>query len=280
MGVALVQPLHRKVCDEAHTDGRGKEEHRIEEHLTQAGAGAGTGTQHTGQHHDADDIINDCRAHDGRAEEALQMAHLLQSRHRDGNAGGRHDGANEKRLVKLRAAHGSKPIEDAIKECAARQRHSHTHAGDKGGNGAGFDQLLQVGAKAGGEHQQHHADLRKDRDGITDVDQIQHTGADQQARDDLAHHLRGLALAGHQPEELGREDDDGEVSKDRIHSNDLPLLNFAFFTPGRPDHASWPTLFYIITCRLIKIKTIPAKIQLKFSRRPVLFSCRFFCRNA
>jgi hypothetical protein len=208
------------------------------------------------------------------------MAHLLQGRHRDGNAGSRHDGANEKRLVKLRAAHGSKPIEDAIKERTARQRHSHTHAGDEGGNGAGFDQLLQVGAKAGGEHQQHHADLRKDRDGIADVDQIQHTRADQQARDDLAHHLRGLALAGRQPEELGREDDDGEVSKDRIHSNNLPLLNFAFFTPGRPDRASWPTLFYIITCRLIKIKTIPAKIQLKFSRRPVLFSCRFFCQNA
>ena len=33
-------------------------------------------------------------------------------------------------------------LEDAIKERAARQRHSHAHAGDEGGNGAGFDQLL------------------------------------------------------------------------------------------------------------------------------------------
>ncbi len=40
--------------------------------LHEAGARAAAGTQHTGEHHDADDIIDDGGADDGGAEEALQ----------------------------------------------------------------------------------------------------------------------------------------------------------------------------------------------------------------
>ena len=36
------------------------------------------GTQHAGEHHDADDVINDGGADDGGAEEALELAQLLQ----------------------------------------------------------------------------------------------------------------------------------------------------------------------------------------------------------
>ncbi len=36
------------------------------------------GAQHAGEHHDADDVINDCRADDGRTKEALEIAQLLQ----------------------------------------------------------------------------------------------------------------------------------------------------------------------------------------------------------
>ena len=53
------------------------------------------------------DVINDRRADDGRAEEALQVTKLLQRCPCDGNAGGCHDGADEPvyytHLVKYRA---------------------------------------------------------------------------------------------------------------------------------------------------------------------------------
>ncbi len=90
-------------------DGGGEEQHGVHQHLAQTCAGAGAGAQHAGQHHDADDIINDGGTDDGGAEKALQVAQLLQGRHRDGHAGGGHDGADEEGPVELRAAHAEKP---------------------------------------------------------------------------------------------------------------------------------------------------------------------------
>ena len=43
------------------------------------------------------------------------------------------------------------------------------------------------------------------------------TQADDQTGKDLTHHLRGLALAGHQAKELCAEDDDCQVTENRIH---------------------------------------------------------------
>ena len=145
------------------------------------------------------------------------MAHLLQGGHGDGHTGGGHNGTDEESTVELLAAQRREAVEQTIKERAPCQRHRHAHTGDQSCDGACFDQLLQIGAKARGEHQQHHADLRKDRNGIADMHKVQQAGPNDQARNDLAHHLRCLALAGHQPEELGTEDDDGKVPKNRIH---------------------------------------------------------------
>ena len=217
MGVALVQPLHGVMGNDAHADGGGEEQHGVHQHLTQPCAGAGAGSQHTGQHHDADDIIDDSGTDNGGAKKALQVAHLLQGGHGDGHAGGGHNGTDEESTVELLAAQRREAVEQTIKERAPCQRHRHAHTGDQGGDGACLDQLLQIGAKARGEHQQHHADLCKDRDGIADMHKVQQAGPNDQARNDLAHHLRCLALAGHQPEELGTEDDDGKVPKNRIH---------------------------------------------------------------
>ena len=77
MGVALVQPFHGVVHHDAHAHGSGKEQQGIEQHLTQTRAGAAACAQHAGEHHDADDVIDDGSADDGGAEEALQVAHLL-----------------------------------------------------------------------------------------------------------------------------------------------------------------------------------------------------------
>ena len=213
VGVAAVQPEHGLVGGEADDHGHHEEEDGVQQHLAQPRAGAGACPQHTGEDHDADDIVDDRRADDGGAEEAFQVPQLLQRGHRDGHAGGRHDGADEEGLIELRAAHGPKAVERAVQQRAARQRHRHADAGDEGGDGACLEQLLQVGAKAGGEHQQHHADLGKDLNGIAGVHQPQKTGADEQARDDLAHHLRRAQLAGYQPEKLGAEHDDGKVAE-------------------------------------------------------------------
>ena len=82
---------------------------------------------------------------------------------------------------------------------------------------AGPHQLLKVGAEAGGEHQQHDAYLSKNGDGVAGLDEVQQTGTDDKTCDDLAHHLRRPAFAGEQREELGADEDEGEIPKDGIH---------------------------------------------------------------
>ena len=77
MGVACVQPLHRIVDDNADADGDEEEQYGLDQHCADARALAGAGTQHAGQHDDADDVIDDRRADDRCAEEALQMAETL-----------------------------------------------------------------------------------------------------------------------------------------------------------------------------------------------------------
>ena len=213
----MVQPEHGFVDDEADDDGGREEEDGVHQHLHEAGVCAAAGTQHTGEHHDADDIINDGCADDGGAEEALELAQLLQGGHGDGDAGGRHDGADEERPIKLRAAQRREAVEQAVEQGAARQRHRHAYAGDEGGDGACPHQLLQVGAEAGGEHQQHDAYLSKNGDGVAGLHEIQQTGTDDKTCDDLAHHLRRPAFAGEQREELGADEDEGEIPKDGIH---------------------------------------------------------------
>ena len=202
MGVAGVEPLHRKVDDKADADSNQEEECRLDQHTADAGTLARAGAQHAGQHNDADDIINDRRADNGRAEEAFQVAQLLQRGHRDRYAGGRHDRADEQRAVKLRAAHGRKAVERTVEQCAAHQRHQNADTGDEGCDGACAQQLLQVGAKAGREHKQYHADLSKGGNGIVGLHQIQKAGANQQAGDDLADYLRCPALAGYKTKEF------------------------------------------------------------------------------
>ena len=80
VGVALVKPFHGKVDDDADADGDEEEQHRLDEHAADAGTLTRAGAQHAGQHDDTDDVINDCRADDGRTKEAFQMAQLLQRR--------------------------------------------------------------------------------------------------------------------------------------------------------------------------------------------------------
>ena len=217
MRITLVQPHHSKVSHNTHAHSSGKEQRRIEEHLAQTRAGAGACAQHAGEDYDADDIINDGSTDDGSAEKALQVAQFLQGRHRNGHAGGGHDGADEQCTVELRAAHGREAVERTVQQGAAHQRNGNAHAGDQGGDGAGFDEFLQIGAKARGEHQHDHADLRKGGDGVTGLHEVQDARTDEQAGNDLAHHLRCLALAGHETKELCAEDDNCQVTENQIH---------------------------------------------------------------
>ena len=114
MRVALVQPLHAVVHRKAHAHSGGKEQQRVDQHLAQTRTGAGTCAQHAGEHHDADDIINDSSTDDGSTQETLQVAQLLQRSHRDGHAGGSHDGTDEQCPIELRAAHGGESVEHTI----------------------------------------------------------------------------------------------------------------------------------------------------------------------
>ena len=114
MGVALIQPLHGVVHHKANAQCGGKEQQSVEQHLAQTRTGAAAGTQYTGKHHDADDIINDSGTDDGRAQEALQVTKLLQGSHRDGHTGSGHDGADEQCSVELRAANCGKAVERTI----------------------------------------------------------------------------------------------------------------------------------------------------------------------
>ena len=113
-GVAMVQPEHGFVDDEADDDGCDEEEDGVHQHIDEAGVCAAAGTQHTGEHHDADDIINDSGTDDGSAQKTLQVTKLLQGSHRDGHAGSGHNGADEQRPVELRAANCGKAVECTV----------------------------------------------------------------------------------------------------------------------------------------------------------------------
>lgn len=104
--------------------------------------------------------------------------------------------------IKFRAAHGGKAVERTVEQRAAHQRHQNADTGDKRCDGACAQQLLQVGAKAGREHKQYHADLSEGGNGIVGLHQIQKAGIQQQAGDDLADYLRCPALAGYKTKEF------------------------------------------------------------------------------
>ena len=112
--VAPIQPLHGVMDHQAHTHSGGKEQQGVEQHLAQTRTGAAAGTQHTGKHHDTHHIVNNGCTDDGGAQKALQVTQLLQGGHRDGHAGGGHDGTDEQRTVELRAAHCGKAVEGTI----------------------------------------------------------------------------------------------------------------------------------------------------------------------
>ena len=114
MGVALIQPFHGVVHHKANAQCGGKEQQGVEQHLAQTRTGAAAGTQHAGEHHDADDIINDSGTDDGSAQKTLQVPKLLQGGHRDGHTGSGHNGADEQRPVELRAANCGKAVECTI----------------------------------------------------------------------------------------------------------------------------------------------------------------------
>lgn len=118
--------------------------------------------------------------------------------HSNGHAGGGHDRTDKQSAVESITAHGRKTVEQTVQQRSARHGHGHTHTGHQGGNGPCPQQLFQVGAKAGAEHQQHHADLGKNSNGVAWLHQTQHTGPDQQTGYDLSHHLGRMALAGQQ----------------------------------------------------------------------------------
>ena len=114
MGIALIQPLHGVVHYKTHAQCCGKEQQGVEQHLAQTRTGTAAGTQHAGEHHDADDIINDSGTDDGGAQKTLQVPKLLQGSHRDGHTGSGHNGADEQRPVELRAANCGKTVERTI----------------------------------------------------------------------------------------------------------------------------------------------------------------------
>ena len=67
-GCACQSSFHGKVDDDADADGDEEEQHGLDEHAADAGTLTRAGAQHAGQHDDADDVINDCRADDGRTK--------------------------------------------------------------------------------------------------------------------------------------------------------------------------------------------------------------------
>ena len=104
---------------------------------------------------------------------------------------------------------------------------------------------------------------------------VQQAGPDDQARDDLAHHLRRFELAGHQPEELGTEDDDGEVAKNRIHK--FTFLRFISF--NRAVGRARPLFFYYIAApnkNQNASQFFSLKKQTKFTKASVQIFVRIF----
>ena len=198
VGVAFVQPFHGIVNDHTDTDRNQEEQHRVDEHSAQACTGTGAGANDAGQHDDTDDVIDNGSTDDRGTKEAFQLPQLLQGGHRDGNAGGGHDRADEECAVELWAADLPQAKEGTIQQRAAYQRYKHADASDQRSDGACTQQLFQVGAKAGGEHQQHNANLGKDRDRVADLHEVQQAGTDEQTGENLTDDLGRLTFTGDQ----------------------------------------------------------------------------------
>ena len=140
------------------------------------------------------------------AELFHQQHQNRQRRHRAGHADAQH------RLAE--AALQTDPARRLQQQCRSRSAEQQRHQQCSGGRGQGFAPIgpgiMQIQFQPGGKHEQHHRppgnavqrpdDLRIEHKGISaGIDRAQHTGAEQDAADNLHHHQRSIAIGASQP---------------------------------------------------------------------------------
>ena len=236
LGVFLDQPFEQQAQQQTNAHREHEEAHGLEQRQADVAAALEAGQQRQGD--DADDVVDDGGGKHGGAHAGAELAQLAQGFDRDADAGGRQDAADKQRveqLIRIRsraeAAHEAQRA-----DCAQRNGDDHARASDGGCGKTALFQLAEIGLQPAGEQDEHHAHLGKalqnihlrlrGMDETLKAAQVQFAKdgrSDQKTRQDHAHHLRQPQLAGQHAQQLGRQQDHGDVHQDihdvKFHGN-------------------------------------------------------------
>lgn len=111
------------------------------------------------QNDDAQHIVNDGGGEDGGPHPGLEMPQFPQGLDGDGHRGGGQNTAHEQRVVKRVGAKAVKSVEDNVQGRPGRKGQQHPTHRHQEGDGAAFDDLINVGVQPRAEHQQNNAKL-------------------------------------------------------------------------------------------------------------------------
>lgn len=193
----------------SQTHQQGEEEEARDLHQHQRGAAlAGAEAGEEGQHHDAQNIVDEGGTEQGRAGLAFQLAHLVEGLHGDAHGGGGEDGAHKGGLQHVV---GGELVLKEEKVYRAAQHHgdNNAHHGDAAGLKTGLLHLVQVRIDAGQEHDHDDTDLGGLHQKIRALQHAEAAGPQNNASQQCAHHLGHVDLLRDQTQKLCGQQNDG-----------------------------------------------------------------------
>jgi hypothetical protein len=181
-----------------------------------AGVGRRDDARNHGQDHQSEDVVDDGRSQDDLGFSRLSLAEVGKHSCRDTHTGGTEGRTDEEMDEEILG--GQHPTRDPP---ADEERRDDTCDGYQQARLSDREHLVHVGFEADFEEQQHHADLRQDRDGLvlgeelqTRIAEHQSQVADQDTRDQFAQHRRLGDALGNLATDLGRGQYDHQAQQD------------------------------------------------------------------
>ena len=157
--IALIEPLENVVYAETADDRDREEQNGLEDDHPDVGVGV-LCTQDKCEDYDADDIVDDRGAYDGRSDGSVELAQLLESCDRDAYGSCGHYCSDEKCLKELFASERVKAVEAHEKDGSEDYGDKNAGTCDGGSLEARLLELLHVSCETCLEHEHDDADLR------------------------------------------------------------------------------------------------------------------------
>ena len=195
MLVTVVEPLEYLIYDESGDDGYREEQHCLEDDHPDIGVGV-LCAEYESQDDNADDIVDDGGAHDGRSDSSVELAEFLEGSDCDADRGCGHDGTDEKGFVELLAPDGVKSVEAHEKDSSEDYGDENAGTRDGGRLKSRLLELFHVSCKARLEHEHDDADLGHLGNEVSLADKAKDRRSDQYAGEDLTDDFRSVKLAG------------------------------------------------------------------------------------